>query len=63
VGKSEGNGPLGKPKPRWTILKRNFKKQDRQQGLDWCGSEQRKVVGSCEHGNEHWDSIKCGEFE
>jgi hypothetical protein len=31
-------------------------------GLDLCDSEQEPLAGSCEHGNEHSDSIKYGEF-
>jgi len=31
-------------------------------GLDWPGSEQEQVVGSCECGDEPLGSIKCGEF-
>jgi hypothetical protein len=31
-------------------------------GLDWYGSGERQVAGSCECGNEHSGSIKCGEF-
>jgi hypothetical protein len=31
-------------------------------GLDRSGSGLRQVAESCECGNEHSDSIKCGEF-
>jgi hypothetical protein len=34
------------------------------QNLSWdeSFSGYGPVVGCCEHGNEHWSSIKCGEF-
>jgi len=31
-------------------------------GLDIAVSEQGQVAGTCESGNEHSGSIKCGEF-
>jgi len=31
-------------------------------GLDRAGSGYGEVVGTCEYGNEHSSSIKCGEF-
>jgi hypothetical protein len=31
-------------------------------GLDWSGSGQEPVAGSCEHGNEPSGSEKGGEF-
>jgi hypothetical protein len=30
--------------------------------LDWYGSGQGQVAGSCECGNERTDSIKCAGF-
>jgi len=30
--------------------------------LDRAGSRQGQVTGTCKCGNEHSDSIKCGEF-
>jgi hypothetical protein len=30
--------------------------------MDACGSGYEQVVGSCEHGNEPLDSVKCWEF-
>jgi hypothetical protein len=30
--------------------------------LDSSASEQGKLVGSCKHGNEHSDFIKCMDF-
>jgi len=31
-------------------------------GLDLCGSRYGSVAGFCEHGHEHSNSIKGGEF-
>ena len=31
-------------------------------GLDWDGPGWRQVVDTCECGNEHSGSVKCGEF-
>ena len=31
-------------------------------GLDQAGSGQGQVAGTCEYGDEHSGSIKCGEF-
>jgi hypothetical protein len=31
-------------------------------GLDWCGSGQRQMAGSCDHGNACFGSIKYGEI-
>ena len=31
-------------------------------GLERSGSGQGQVAGTCKCGNEHSDSIKCGEF-
>jgi hypothetical protein len=31
-------------------------------GLDWAGSGQRQLAGTCEYGNEPLGSIKRGEF-
>ena len=42
------------------ILKFIFKKWDGEHGLDWYGSGQGQVAGTCECGNELTHSIKCG---
>jgi hypothetical protein len=34
----------------------------RLRGLDVSGSGSGPVAGSCEHGNEHSGSLKCGEI-
>jgi hypothetical protein len=31
-------------------------------GVDWSGSEEGQVAGSCKRGNEPSGSIKCGVF-
>jgi hypothetical protein len=31
-------------------------------GLDLSGSGEGQMAGCCEHGNERWASVKCGEF-
>ena len=64
VGKPQGNRPLGRSRRRWE----DNIKMDLQEvglgghGLDWSGSGQGQVVGTCECGNETSGSIKCGEF-
>jgi hypothetical protein len=44
------------------ILKMDLREVTCGQGLDRCGSEERKVAGCCECGNEPSGSTKCGEF-
>jgi hypothetical protein len=53
VGKQEGKRPLGRHRCRWED---NIKMDLREIG---CGGP---VEGSCEHGNEPSDSIKCWEI-
>jgi hypothetical protein len=61
VGKPEGKGHLKNPDMdgriilRWIFRVWGY-------GLDSAGSVQRQVAGSCIHGNELLDSIKCEEF-
>jgi hypothetical protein len=63
VGRPERRRPLGRPKRRWRIiLEWVFKKRDGEYGLDYSGSEQGQVVGSCKCGNERSGSKNCGEF-
>jgi hypothetical protein len=57
VGKPEGKRPLGRPRRRWV----NSVKMDLRYGLDRYDSGEGPVDGSCEHGNEPSDSIKCWE--
>jgi len=43
------------------ILRWIFRKWDGD--MDWIDlAQDRGVAGTCECGNEPWDSIKCGEF-
>jgi len=44
------------------ILRLSFRKWDVGCGLDRTGSGQGQVAGTCESGNEHSGSIKCGDF-
>jgi hypothetical protein len=45
------------------ILKWIFNKWEGEgHGLDWSGTGEGNVVGSCECGNEPSGSIKCEEF-
>ena len=44
------------------ILKSVFRKWDVGYGLDRPGSRYGQAVGTCELGNKHSGSIKCGEF-
>ena len=39
-----------------------LKETIRERGLGTFGSGRGQVECSCEHGNELWDSIKCGGF-
>jgi hypothetical protein len=63
VGKLEGKRPLGRPWRRWG----DNIKMDLQdvvcKYMDWIGlAQDRQVAGTCECGNEHSGSVKCGEF-
>jgi len=40
----------------------DFQEVGREDGLDWAGSEQGQVEGSCECRNEAYVSIKYGEY-
>ena len=44
------------------ILRWIFEKWVGRYGLDLSGSGEGQVAGTCECGNEHSGSIKCGEF-
>jgi hypothetical protein len=54
---------VGKPRRRW---KDNIKinlLEVRWECMDWIDlAQDRNSLGSCKCGNEHSDSIKCGEF-
>ena len=50
VGKQEGKRPLGRAGRVWkVVLKWLLKGQNGLRGLDYPGSEQGQVAGSCEH--------------
>jgi hypothetical protein len=59
VGKSDGNGPLGWPRHR---REDNIKMYVKEKGCDSVALGQRRVAGSCEHGNESSGSVHGGEF-
>jgi hypothetical protein len=59
VGKPEGKTPLGRPRRK---LEDNIKMDLREIGwgdMEWIDLAQEPAEGSCEHGNEPSDSIKC----
>jgi hypothetical protein len=64
VVKPQGKRPLGRSRRRW----KDKIKTDMQEvgcGGVWAGSSWLRIghmAGTCECGNEHWGSIKCGEF-
>jgi hypothetical protein len=63
VGKPKGKSSLGRPKCRWDdIVRMDLQEVGCGYGLDWAGSVQRQVAGTCECSNEPSGSIKCGEF-
>jgi hypothetical protein len=47
----------------WIILEEILGNGVRRCGLDESGLGYGQLVGSCEHGNELWGSIKFGEFD
>jgi hypothetical protein len=62
IAKSKVKGPLGRPRRKWVdIIKRilgicGFRAWS---VLIWLGTQ--TVLGSCEHGSEHFDSVKREE--
>jgi hypothetical protein len=61
VGNPEGKRPLGRPRRRWVD---NIKMDLREIGWGGLGSSdsgEGPVGGSCEHGNDPLDYIKCWE--
>lgn len=63
VGISEGRIPLGRPR-RWLedSIKMNIQAVGLKYGLNWSGSGQRHLAGSCVWGDEPSGYIKCGQF-
>jgi hypothetical protein len=62
VGKPERKRPLEKPRRRWKDTINMALQEIGWDGVDWIGSGYRQVAGCCEHGDEHSDSMQCGEF-
>jgi hypothetical protein len=59
VGKPEGKRSLGRSRRRWVDNIKIDLKEIGWDSMDWIDLVQDK--GSCEHGNELSDSIKCWE--
>jgi hypothetical protein len=64
VGKPEGKRPLGRPRHRWESNIKMDLIETEFGGVDWINLAQNRDWwwGSCEHGNEPWDSINEREF-
>jgi hypothetical protein len=63
VEKPQGKRPLLKPRLRWKDnIKMDFQKIGWVNGLDLSGSGEEQGTDSCECGNEHPGSRKCGEL-
>ena len=63
VGKPERKRPLGRQGRIWEdSIKMELQEVERGHGLDWSGSGQGQVAGSCECCNEPPGSTKRGEF-
>jgi hypothetical protein len=63
VGKLEEKRALGRARcTKKDNIKTDFQEVWRGRKVDWSGSEQGQVAGSCECGNETLCFVKCGEF-
>jgi hypothetical protein len=64
VGRPEGKRPLRRHRRKWEAdIKMDLGEMGkRSYGLNSSDSEQRRVAGSCEHGNELSGPIKFGKF-
>jgi len=65
VEKPQGNRPLGRRKCKWEDnieIDLQGIEWGRGCGMDWSGSGEGHMVGTCEHGNESVGPVKCGEF-
>jgi len=62
VGKSGGKRPLGRSRRRGEDNIKMDLLEVGCAGKDWIELAQGQVAGTCECGNEHSGSIKCGEF-
>jgi hypothetical protein len=59
VGKPEGKRPLGRPRRKWEDNNKMDLREIGWVGMDWIQLAEDRDQGSCEHGNEPSDSIKC----
>jgi hypothetical protein len=59
VGKPEGKKPLGRHRLRWEDDNKADLMEVGCGGTEW--TEPAQVRGTCEFGNEHSGSVKCGE--
>lgn len=57
--KPDGKRPRGRPRLR---RKYNGSSKVRTESVDWLGSGQEQLAGSCGGGDEPSGSIKSGEF-
>ena len=63
VGKLEGRRPLGRPRRRWVDNIRMDLQEVECGYMDWIGlAQDRDRCRTLVCGNEHSDSVKCGEF-
>ena len=62
MGKHDGRRPLGRARRGW---EENIKMDLKEVGcgcMDWIELAKGQVVGTCECGDEHSNSIKFGKF-
>jgi hypothetical protein len=62
VGKTDGKKPLGRPKCRWEDNIKIDLQEVECGSMDWIELAQDRDTDTCQCGNEHSGSIKCGEF-
>jgi hypothetical protein len=63
VGKLEGKGQSGRTQHRWEDNIKIYLNGIEREDVDWIYLPiQRRVVGCCEHGDEHLVSIRCWKF-
>jgi hypothetical protein len=62
VGMQKGKRPLGRHRCGWGIILSWISDKIGWYRLDWPGSGQTPMKGSCEHCNEPLGSIKCWEI-
>jgi len=58
----EGNRTLGRLMRGWDNTKMDLKGVGWGHELDWSGSAEGQVAGTCKRCDEHSGVIKCGEF-